>query len=115
MPLKVTAKDLQTPFTILKEMDREDDWATQERRYRTVAIVWGMVTAKSGVESMIGDGIDAIQRYRVVIRYMEGITSDMVLRNDRTGHTYHIESVSEHLHQGRWLIINAAHNSANDV
>lgn len=113
MTVKVQASELRVPMTILSEVDpSEDDWAHEADQWQEVGRCMAKLKALTGLEAIVGDGIDNIQRYECVIRYRMDITPDHVLRDDRTGQLYQIESVVNDDQRSQWTVMRVVFNHA---
>jgi len=78
------------------------DWDTFAER-------WALVEVQSGSEPIVGEQVQASRQYKITLRYLDGVTSDMrILWNDRT---LEITSVVEDAYK-RQLILTAGEYAA---
>lgn len=111
--IDIHAAELRVPVSILAEEDpSEDDWAYESDAWVVVGRGMARLKALTGLEALVGEGIDTIQRYECVMRWRNDITTEHVLRDDRNDRRYQIESVVNDDQANKWLMLRVVFNHA---
>ena len=71
--------------------------------YTTFAEVWATVEAESGTEQLVAESFTAVARYRIVLRYLAGVTCDQQILFD--GRKFQIEAVLPQTSRKRALVL----------
>ena len=78
-----------------KVVVQDDDFGTELVRWDTVTTVWANVTESHTVESVAHNIRTTTRSISVRTRWVDGITTDMRLRDSDSGRLYQIVSLAE--------------------